>query len=111
MIKGWNTFDVTLIIIVTKVLLPDGMALNLQTGDIWSGDSLVLMFTGNRVKGSERLRTIAHTPDGYLSIATPQTEVLRRRRGTHFYHRGALLVMIDLMENAGYGTGRSDLRV
>ena len=62
MLKGWNTFDVTSI--STQVLLTEDLALNLQINDTVSGDSLGLMFTRNRVKGSERVRTLAHTPDG-----------------------------------------------
>jgi neutral trehalase len=62
LLTGWNTFDVTSI--STQVLLPEGLALNLQINDTITGDTLGLMFTGNRVKGSERVWTKAHTPDG-----------------------------------------------
>ena len=62
LLQGWNTFDVTSV--STQVLLPDGLALNLQISDTATGRELKLMFTGNRVKGSERVWTNAHTPDG-----------------------------------------------
>ena len=60
--RGWNTFDVTSI--STQVLLPEGLALNLQITDTVSGQVLSQIFTGNRVEGSERVWTLAHTPDG-----------------------------------------------
>jgi neutral trehalase len=62
LLSGWNTFDVTSI--STQVLLPEGLALNLQINDTVSGGRLKLMFTGNRVAGSEKVWTLAHTPDG-----------------------------------------------
>ncbi len=60
--RGWNTFDVTSI--STQVLLPEGLALNLQITDTVSGQILSKMFTGNRVEGAERVWTLAHTPNG-----------------------------------------------
>ncbi len=62
LLRGWSTFDVTSI--STQVLLPEGLALNLQINDTVTGKGLKLMFTGNRVKGSERVWTNAHTTDG-----------------------------------------------
>jgi putative isomerase len=62
LLRSWNTFDVTSI--STQVLLPEGLALNLQINDTVSGKELSMMFTGNRVPGSERVWTNAHTPDG-----------------------------------------------
>ena len=60
--QGWSTFDGTSI--STQVLLPGGLALNLQINDTVTGKELKLMFTGNGVEGSERVWTNAHTPDG-----------------------------------------------
>jgi neutral trehalase len=61
-LRGWNTWDVTSI--STQVLLPQGLAVNLQVHDSLSGRELKLMFTGNQSKGSEKVWVIAHTPDG-----------------------------------------------
>ena len=64
-LNGWNTWDNRSIL--THVLLPEGLALNVQIQDTLLDDSLVYAFTGNRVEGSEQVRTIAHTPDGSYS--------------------------------------------
>ncbi len=60
--KGWNTWDNRSI--MTQVLLPDGWAIILHLENKKSGDTLKLAFPGNRVKNSEKVKTIAHTPDG-----------------------------------------------
>jgi len=62
LLRGWNTWDVTSI--STQVLLPEGLALNLQVHDTLSGRVLKGMFTGNQSKGSEKVWVKAHTPDG-----------------------------------------------
>lgn len=59
---GWNTFDNRSI--MNHVLLPEGLAVHLKIHDSINGNKLGLAFTGNRVPGSEKVRTIAHTPDG-----------------------------------------------
>ena len=61
-LDGWNTWDNRSIL--THVLLPEGLALTIQIQDTLREDSLIYAFTGNRVKGSEQVRTIAHTADG-----------------------------------------------
>lgn len=60
--RGWNTWDNRNVL--SHVLLPDGFSLHLGVEDALSGGELHLAFTGNKVKGSERVRTLAHTPDG-----------------------------------------------
>ena len=59
---GWNTWDNRSIL--TQVLLPEGLAFRMIIKDTLSSDTLALAFTGNRVEGSENVRTLAHTPDG-----------------------------------------------
>jgi len=61
-ISGWNTWDNRSI--ATHVLLPEGLAFQFVVHDTLNSKSLPLVFTGNRADGSEKVRTIAHTPDG-----------------------------------------------
>jgi len=61
-LNGWNTWDNRSI--STQVLLPEGLAFNIQINDTLSGDSLHYIFPGNRVAGAEKVKTIAHTPTG-----------------------------------------------
>ncbi len=62
LLQGWNTFDSRSIL--TQVLMPEGLAFTVQIHDSLKGDSLYFAFTGNRVKGAERVHPKAHTPDG-----------------------------------------------
>jgi putative isomerase len=59
---GWNTWDNRSVL--THVYLPDGLALVLGLEDTHRGNYRQEFFTGNRIIGSDRVRTIAHTPDG-----------------------------------------------
>lgn len=61
-LKGWNTWDNRSI--STQVLMPDGVAFNIRINDTVNEGQLSLMFPGNRAEGSEKVWTIAHTPDG-----------------------------------------------
>jgi len=62
LLRGWNTWDNRSIL--TYVYLPDELALVISLEDFESGEILEHAFTGNRVPGTEKVRTIAHTPDG-----------------------------------------------
>jgi hypothetical protein len=79
LIRGWNTFNVT--IISTQILFPEGLALNLQIDDTISGDTLSLMFTGYRVKESERVRILAHIPEDPDVISRYNGEFRNARSG------------------------------
>ena len=61
-VQGWNTWDNRNIL--SHVLLPDKAALHLKLEDSLSSKLLGLSFTGNRTAGSEKVITLAHTPDG-----------------------------------------------
>ncbi|GAB4417381.1 MAG: hypothetical protein OHK0039_27680 [Bacteroidia bacterium] len=67
---GWNTWDNRSIF--SHVRLPQGFALQLHLVDTLSGRVLDKVFTGNKVEGSERVRTLAHTPDGIYTAFTLQ---------------------------------------
>ena len=60
--SGWNTWDNRSVL--THVLLPDGLGIILGLEDIPTGSYNDKFFTGNRIPGTEQVRTIAHTPDG-----------------------------------------------
>ncbi len=62
LLKGWNTWDNRSI--MTHVLLPEALALIMGIEDGPSGTYMEHVFTGNRVPGTEKVRTHAHTPDG-----------------------------------------------
>ncbi|RMG62379.1 MAG: hypothetical protein D6722_18525 [Bacteroidetes bacterium] len=61
-LQGWNTWDNRSI--WAQVLLPEGFALRFMLEDTVANERLALVFTGNKVLGSEKVRTLAHTPDG-----------------------------------------------
>ncbi|MFP4547827.1 MAG: hypothetical protein ACLFQM_06815, partial [Fidelibacterota bacterium] len=60
--SGWNTWDNRSIL--SHVLLPEGLAFQLIIEDTLNNKHLPIAFTGNHVDGSEKVRTLAHTPDG-----------------------------------------------
>lgn len=62
MLNGWNTWDNRSIL--THVHLPEGLALIVKLENRSSGEVLEHAFTGNRVPGSEKVETLAHTGDG-----------------------------------------------
>jgi hypothetical protein len=89
LVRGWNTFNVTSISI--QVLLPEGLALNLQINGTASVDTMSLTFTGNMLKGSERVRTLAHTPDGsYLDFIVQWRDFGVRLMKDHIHEKGIL---------------------
>ncbi len=61
-LQGWNTWDNRSIL--TYVFLPDELAVSVRIKDGSSGEYLPFAFPGNRVKGTEKVETIAHKPDG-----------------------------------------------
>ncbi len=65
---GWNTWDNRSVL--THVYLPDGLALVLGLEDTRRGNYKEQFFTGNRIIGSDRVRTVAHTPDGTFTHLT-----------------------------------------
>ena len=65
---GWNTWDNRSVL--THVYLPDGLALVLGLEDTRRGNYKEQFFTGNRIIGSDRVRTVAHTPDGSFTHLT-----------------------------------------
>ncbi len=101
LLQGWNTYDVTSI--STQVLLPEGLALNLQVTDTVSGHTLKQMFTGNRAEGAERVWTNAHTPDGTYTDFVVRWRAFGLRVQTHA--RGedlyVLVTPVDSTENPG----------
>lgn len=60
--SGWNTWDNRSI--MTHVFLPHGFAVILELQEGQTDEILEYAFTGNRVEGSEKVETYAHTPDG-----------------------------------------------
>ncbi len=60
--SGWNTWDNRSVL--SHVLLPDGLAIILALEDTIAGKYQREFFTGNRVAGTDRVHTIAHTSDG-----------------------------------------------
>lgn len=62
LIEGWNTWDNRSIL--THVHLPEGMGIILSLKDSNTGQVLEHAFTGNSVPGTEKVETIAHSPDG-----------------------------------------------
>ncbi|MFO7933472.1 MAG: trehalase family glycosidase [Bacteroidales bacterium] len=101
LLKGWNTFDVTSI--STQVLLPEGLAVNLQINDTVSGEHLKLMFTGNRAEGAERVWTKAHTPDGSYTDFVVRWRDFGMRLQTHAEgdHLYVLATPSDSTQNPG----------
>ncbi len=101
-LDGWNTWDNRSIL--THVLLPEGLALTVQIHDTLKGDSLVQAFTGNRVKGSEKVRTLAHTPDGsYTDFVMHWREFGMRVQSISQDDDLSLLVTpLDTCANPGY---------
>ncbi len=65
MLSGWNTWDNRSIL--THVHLPEGLALIVKLDNRSSREILEHAFTGNRVPGSEKVETRAHTGDGSYS--------------------------------------------
>ncbi len=61
-VKGWNTWDNRNI--MTQVLLPEQLSLHMYIKDSISNKELYYAFTGNHVRGAEKVKTLAHTPDG-----------------------------------------------
>lgn len=68
LMQGWNTWDNRSI--MTHVLLPEGLAVVLGLESDPGGAYSEHFFTGNRVPGTERVRTHAHTPDGSFTHFT-----------------------------------------
>lgn len=68
LLQGWNTWDNRSVL--TYVLMPEKYGLVLGLEDLRTGDYAEHFFTGNRVIGSEEVRTIAHTPDGSFTHLT-----------------------------------------
>src|SRR6056297_1256371 len=59
---GWNTWDNRSIL--SHVLLPEGLAFQLIIEDTLNNKQLPIAFTGNHVADTEKVRTLAHAPDG-----------------------------------------------
>lgn len=68
LMTGWNTWDNRSVL--THVMLPDGLALILGLEDTEEKIYEQQFFTGNRVPDTDRVRTIAHTPDGSFTHLT-----------------------------------------
>ena len=101
--KGWNTWDNNSI--MTQVLLPEGLAFQMMIRDTVNNDTLILAFTGNRVKGSEKVRTLAHTPDGsYTDFTMTWRDFgLRIQTATRQHNDLYILVTPDQhYQNPGY---------
>ncbi|MEM7659444.1 MAG: trehalase family glycosidase [Bacteroidota bacterium] len=62
LVQGWNTWDNRNIL--AQVHLPEAFSLAWQVIDTTTGQRLKQAFTGNKVKDSEKVRTLAHSPDG-----------------------------------------------
>ncbi|MFW6257250.1 MAG: hypothetical protein ACOC11_00565, partial [Prolixibacteraceae bacterium] len=67
-LSGWNTWDSRSVL--THVLLPEGLAIVIGLEDTVTGKYQREFFTGNRIPGTDRVRTIAHTPDGSFTHLT-----------------------------------------
>ncbi len=98
---GWNTWDNRSVL--HHVLLPDGLAVQLQLVDTVSGDILQYAFTGNKVEGTEQVRTLAHTPDG--SYTALQLEWRRFRLQVHTLADGADLYLKIVPEKSAFNPG------
>ncbi len=59
---GWNTWDNRSIL--SHVLLPAGLAFQMIIEDTLNNRQLPIAFPGNHVADTEKVRTLAHTPDG-----------------------------------------------
>lgn len=99
--QGWNTWDNRSVL--HHVLLPDGLAVQLQLVDTVSGDILQYAFTGNKVQGTEQVRTLAHTPDG--SYTALQLEWRRFRLQVHSLADGADLYLKIVPEKSAFNPG------
>ncbi|MFW5821364.1 MAG: MGH1-like glycoside hydrolase domain-containing protein, partial [Bacteroidota bacterium] len=62
LVEGWNIWDNRSIL--THVHLPEGLGVLISLKDGDSQQVLEHAFTGNRVPGTEKVQTIAHTPGG-----------------------------------------------
>ncbi|NJO01943.1 MAG: hypothetical protein HC880_09845 [Bacteroidia bacterium] len=101
-LQGWNTWDNRSI--MTHVLLPEALAIHLQILDTLRGDSLTLAFTGNQVAGSEKVRTLAHTPNGSYTdfVMTWRNFGLRIQSAANGENIYLLVTPTDSLPNPGY---------
>ncbi len=97
-LKGWNTWDNRSIL--TQVLLPEELALVLKLKDGASGNILPMAFTGNSVPGSEKVRTIAHTPDGSYTDFILTWKTIHIRVQSVSEYKNLYLKVSQLDENA-----------
>jgi len=104
-LSGWNTWDNRSI--MTHVLLPEGLALQLRFYDIPFKDSLVYAFTGNRVKGTEQVHTLAHTPDGSYTDFIMKWKTLKVRVQSAV-ENSELYILVTPEENV-FNFGQVDL--
>jgi len=100
-LKGWNTWDNRSVL--THVLLPEGLALQFCLEDNESGHVIKHAFTGNSVPGSEKIRTLAHEPDGsYTALDLTWKKIAARvesaTKDDYFYWR---IIPADSSTNDG----------
>jgi putative isomerase len=104
---GWNTWDNRSVL--THVYLPDGLALVLGLEDTKAKNYRQTFFTGNRIIGSDRVRTIAHTPDGSFTHLSLEWQNINIRVRTAAEGKDLFIVVSPDAWLSGYLHVKGDL--